>query len=162
MKFLETGYLDINDIKLPSGERFSKGPVAVIECVQQIPCNPCVDACPRGAITMGDSINNLPVVDFDKCNGCSLCVANCPGLAIFIVDRSGSEGKAVVGMPYEFLPLPEKEEEVILLNRTGEECGTGVVKRIRNSKAQDRTPVIFIEMNDELALNARFFRRKPQ
>ena len=160
MSYLETGYLTLEDIRLPSEERLLKGPVAVIECVQQIPCNPCVASCPRGAITMGDSINNLPVVDFEKCNGCSICVANCPGLAIFIVDKSYGENKALVGMPYEFLPLPEKEEEVVLLNRQGEECGTGIVKRIRNSKSQDRTPVIFIEVDKDLAMDVRFFRRK--
>jgi len=160
MKYIETGYLSLDDIRLPSDERLAQGPVAIIECVQQIPCNPCVDSCPRGAISMGDSINNVPVVDFNVCNGCSVCVANCPGLAIFIVDRSYGENTSLVGMPYEFLPLPEKDEEVILFSRKGEECGKGVVRRVRNSKAQDRTPVIFIEMDKDLALEARFFRRK--
>jgi len=29
----------------PSIERINKGPVAVIECFQNIPCNPCQTAC---------------------------------------------------------------------------------------------------------------------
>ena len=28
----------------------NQGPVAIIECVQEIPCDPCVDACRQGAI----------------------------------------------------------------------------------------------------------------
>ena len=38
---------------IPSEERMKLGPVACIECLQQIPCNPCEEACPRGAITVG-------------------------------------------------------------------------------------------------------------
>ena len=71
---------------LPLAERLQQGPVAVIECFQGIPCNPCADACPRGAITMLGSISELPDFDEAKCNGCGICVTSCPGLAIFIVD----------------------------------------------------------------------------
>lgn len=64
---------------IPSQERMKKGPVAVIECVQEIPCNPCENACPFGAIKIGDPITNLPVLDGEKCTGCGTCVAMCPG-----------------------------------------------------------------------------------
>ena len=157
--YLNKGYLDIDNIDVPAAERFEKGAVAIIECVQQIPCNPCVDACSRGAITIAGSINNIPVIDFEKCNGCSICVANCPGLAIFIIDETWTETHALIGMPSEFLPLPEKEEKVTLLDRAGEECGRGKVIKVRNTKAMDRTPIIFIEVEKNLAMIARFFRR---
>ena len=45
---------------LPTPERQRRGPVAVIECFQEIPCNPCADACPRGAITMPENISQRP------------------------------------------------------------------------------------------------------
>ena len=158
-EFLKKGYLNLDDIRQPEEDRFAKGAVAVIECVQKIPCNPCSDACPQGAITMKTSINDTPDIDFALCNGCGICVANCPGLAIFLIDKSYSETEALVGMPYEFRPLPEKEEKVTLLNRQGEACGEGVVKRVRNTKAMDRTPIVFIAMKKDLAMTARFFRR---
>ena len=45
------GYPTIDEIRenngWPSDERFAKGPVAICECVQEIPCNPCEAACPR-------------------------------------------------------------------------------------------------------------------
>ena len=42
---LYNGYPSMEEIRrangYPSEERFAKGPVAVTECVQEIPCNPC-------------------------------------------------------------------------------------------------------------------------
>ena len=160
MGYIEEGYLKIEDVTVPSRERLSKGSVAVIECVQKIPCNPCVDSCSRGAISMGDSINNIPVINFDLCNGCGLCVSNCPGLAIFLIDITVEDNKALIGMPYEFLPLPEKDETVHLLNRAGEICGEGMVAKVRNTKVQDRTPIVFLLVNREQVMDIRFFRRK--
>lgn len=157
--YLNKGYLALDDITVPAKERLAKGPVAVIECVQHIPCNPCKDACPRGAITIEGSINNTPVIDFDICNGCGICVACCPGLAIFLIDESRGGDTARVGLPYEFLPLPEKGEQVSLLNRAGEICGEGTVANVRNTKAMDRTPIVFIDMDRSLAMDVRFFRR---
>jgi len=53
MSYEETGVLTEDEIRkiLPPRERLERGPVAIIECVQPIPCNPCVEACKSGAIT---------------------------------------------------------------------------------------------------------------
>ena len=92
MALINTGYLEYEELsqiqKLPSDERYAKGPVAVIECVQEIPCNPCEAACRFGAIHIGDPITNLPTCSHDKCTGCGVCVSKCPGLAIFIVNKA--------------------------------------------------------------------------
>ena len=57
----------------------------VMECTQNIPCNPCQDACKRGCITIGKNITSLPVVDNEhECIGCGMCVASCSGQAIFL------------------------------------------------------------------------------
>lgn len=61
-----------------------KRPKAIIECYENIACNPCSTSCPFEAITIGKDINNLPVVDFNKCTGCGICAYSCPGLAIMI------------------------------------------------------------------------------
>ena len=47
----------------PSEERMSKGRVAVVECLQEIPCNPCESACKFGAIQIGENITALPCLD---------------------------------------------------------------------------------------------------
>ncbi len=37
----------------------------------------------------------------------AVCVSNCPGLSIVVVDETYSEKEALVKIPYEFLPLAE-------------------------------------------------------
>ena len=40
-----------------------------------IGCGLCAKNCPEGAITM---VDNLPVIDYDKCTNCLTCVGKCP------------------------------------------------------------------------------------
>ena len=40
--YKSTGIITKEDIAIPSEERLKKGPVVIIECVENIPCNPCV------------------------------------------------------------------------------------------------------------------------
>lgn len=160
MSYLVDGILALDDFRKPTRERLQKGRVAIIECVQHIPCNPCVDICAQQAIKIEGNITNLPVVDFEKCNGCTLCVANCPGLAIFTVTESVTEDTAEIGIPYEFLPLPEKGELVDGLDRQGKVVCEGRVRQVRNPKAFDRTPIVFLSVPKEFSMIVRFFKRK--
>lgn len=135
---LYDGYPSILEIKeannWPSEERFRRGPVAISECVQQIPCNPCEKSCPVHAIHVGSPITNTPRIDLDLCVGCGNCVALCPGLAIFVVDKTYSEQEATVTFPFEYLPQPVVGDEIQALNRAGEFVCTGRVVRIVNKK----------------------------
>ena len=144
---------------IPSAERRAKGPVACIECFQQIPCNPCEEACPRGAITVGDEITSLPHLDAEKCNGCGLCMTRCPGLAIFTVDESCAGGRARVSFPYEYVPLPEKGQEIACTDREGRFVTEGTVYQVRTSKAFDHTAIVTVEIPKEYSMEVRFIRR---
>ena len=95
---IQTGIPSAEDILTvtPSEERFAKGPVAIAECFQKIPCNPCMMACVKKAIRVEPDINQTPRVDFDVCNGCGVCLTRCPGLAIFIVDKTYSDTEALI------------------------------------------------------------------
>jgi Fe-S-cluster-containing hydrogenase component 2 len=130
-------------------ERLKEGPVAVIECFQRIPCNPCATSCKRGAIVPFEDINDLPEIDHVKCNGCSLCVFNCPGLAIMVIDYNYSDEQVSFKIPYEFLPLPEVGEEVVGLDRQGEEICKATIVKVMNSKVMDRTPLITVAVEKE-------------
>lgn len=153
----KTGIPTAEDLQkvMPSAERLARGPVAIIECFQKIPCNPCSRACPRGAIRPMEDINELPQIDFEKCNGCALCVARCPGLAIFVVDMSYSEDQALVKLPWEFLPVPETGAVVKGLNRAGEEVGEATVVRVQDAAALDKTLVVHLAVPKELAMEVR-------
>jgi len=144
---------------VPSKERMAKGRVAVIECVQEIPCNPCENACRLGAITIGDQITDLPVLHEEKCTGCGLCVANCPGLAITIVDMTYSEKEAVIEFPFEYLPLPGAGDIVDAVNRAGEVMCKGTVTSVRKLKSFAGTAVVGIAVPKEFADEVRSMKR---
>jgi len=143
---------------LPPPRRLEKGPVAIIECLQDIPCDPCVSACPTKAIKMKEGITDKPLLDFEACTGCGLCIAKCPGLAIFVINMKHSAGKATVSMSYELLPVPEKDQEVTALDRAGKVVGKVKVVRVINPPAYDRTAVVTVEVPADQVNNIRAIR----
>jgi Fe-S-cluster-containing hydrogenase component 2 len=151
----QLGYLPLEVIKkqiaLPSKERMEKGPVVIIECVEDIPCDPCVESCNTKAI-IKESLTAAPIVDYEKCTGCALCVAFCPGLAIFVVDCS-REDKALVYIPYEMLPAPQKGDRGDGLDRSGKRIGSAEVAKVR--KGNRGTTVLGILVEKDLAMNVR-------
>ncbi len=159
MAIEDKGYLTIDELKcrqkMPTEARYKMGPVAVIECVQEIPCNPCEAACPKNAIVIGEPITKLPVLDESACIGCGICIAKCSGLAIFVVDKSGETGMSRVSFPYEYFPLPQKGDTVHALSRSGEIMCDAKVTSVVNPKSYDHTPVITIEVPTEMADEVR-------
>ncbi len=139
----------------PSLKRFQEGSVAIIECIEEIPCDPCESACPAGAIKIGSSITNLPVLDEDKCTGCGLCISSCPGLAIFVLNLNYTDESALVSFPFEFLPLPKVGEEVSAIDREGRTVCKGKVVKILNKRKQDYSPVVSISIPKKYALVVR-------
>lgn len=159
MEYWNKGYITSNELiemaPTPPALRIRKGPVAILECPQLIPCNPCESACPVGAIWVGTPVTNIPALDSEACTGCGLCVSACPGLAIFIVDGA----KGVVGIPFEFLPLPQVGEEVLCLDRLGKAKCRGKVVKVKANKRQDRTSVVYIKVPEELVMEVRNIKR---
>lgn len=131
--------------KFPPVERINMGPVAVVECYKEIPCNPCQTACRFDAIKVGEDINNIPALNPDNCTGCAICLSKCPGLAIIIVDGSKSEETVQIRIPYEFIPLPKAGDVVKGLDREGRHIADVKVVSVLNPKSFDRTPVITVE-----------------
>lgn len=137
-----------------------KGMKACIECAQQIPCNPCEKVCPRGAIHIGENITNCPTLDRRRCNGCGICMAKCPGQAIFGVDEDFSPETALVRFPYEFLPLPQKGQTVRCTDRKGRYVTEGTVRQVSVPQSFDHTPLITVEVPKACAKKVRFMDRK--
>ena len=146
----------------PDLERLQKGGVAVIECVQDIPCNPCELACRQGAIRVGLPITNLPVLNEEDCSGCGLCIAACPGLAVFVVDLNYSETEAIVTFPYEYLPVPQVGDVVEAVGREGEPVTKGRVTRVQNPLSFNRTAVVTIAVPKEYGGVVRSITRRRE
>lgn len=156
-----TGVPSADDLQkvTPPEERRAKGPVVMVECFERIPCDPCHYSCRSGAIKEFKDINDIPEVDWDKCTGCGLCVAACPGLAIFVIDETAGDTECLIAMPHEFTPLPAKGEAVDLLDRAGVVLSRGAVERVIPGRKPAGTPVVWVRGPRELALVARSFRR---
>lgn len=163
MSLILTGYLEYEELSsiqtLPTEDRFAKGAVAIIECVQEIPCNPCEAACKFGAIHVGEPITNLPTLLEEKCVGCGVCVSKCPGLAIVIVNKIYSKSSATVAFPYEYFPTPVVGEKRNAVNRKGEIICEGVIVKVTNPTSYDHTPVVTVEIPKEFADEVRSIER---
>ncbi len=141
----------------PDEKRLNKGPVVIVECIEDIPCDVCESGCPLGIICIGKPITNIPTVDHDKCTGCKICITSCPGLAIFVVDKSFSKKEAVISIPYEYLPIPKKGSLVKATNRYGMIITEGKVLEV--SSAKDHTIIVSIVIPKQFIHEVRSIKR---
>lgn len=120
----------------------------LIRCMQEIPCNPCIEACPNRCITMPGSILSLPEFN-GECIGCGSCVLACPGLAINLVidDYDAKKEKALLLMPYEFI------NDIIPLGKTvtttdmeGNVVGKGKVIAYKTKESQNYRRLLLLEV----------------
>ena len=155
----ERGYFTRDEVMrlpgCPPQERLTGRRVAVVECGHEIPCNPCETSCARGALKVGEPITSLPVLDADLCDGCGTCMADCPGLAIFVVDLTRDDGHAELWLPHEFLPVPAPGDAVALRDRVGAVVGQGEVTKVRRNKRLNRTTIVQVLVPAELAMDVR-------
>lgn len=145
---------------LPSEERRKKGPYALFECFQNIPCNPCYTACKFHAVKPLTTITDTPETYFDNCVGCGACILACPGLAAFVIDESYSDTESLVKIPYEYMPLPEKDSVVDGVNRIGE-----AVCRVRVDKVvttKNKTSIVTLIVPKEYTHVVRGIRLKEE
>lgn len=98
-------------------------------------------------------VNAIPMMNFDKCIGCGKCIGICPGLAVFVVKIK--DGKALISLPYEFLPVPKVGSKVKALDREGKIVGDAIVKRVIE---KGKTMTITIEAREDLAMDIRNIR----
>lgn len=160
MNLLTKGFVAADEIWRFPGVTVQKGIHPVIECTQNIPCNPCQDACAKHCIKIGSCITALPQVENPSpCTGCGLCVASCSGQAIFLVNESFESGFASVTLPYEFLPLPAAGDKGTALDRSGSPVCDAEVVSVRTSPAFDHTNLLTMKVPVDYAMSARFFKK---
>ncbi|MDR1066089.1 MAG: FAD-dependent oxidoreductase [Clostridiales bacterium] len=160
VSLLKKGYVNDEEIARFTSASETPGFRPIIECTQNIPCNPCRDVCPRNCIKV-ESITALPRLnEYNACSGCGLCVASCPGQAIFLVNGDVGGGFANVTLPYEFLPLPKEGDRGVALGRDGQVVCEAWVSKAQISSAFDKTNLLTIKVPAEMAGKARFFKSK--
>jgi len=130
--------------KFPTIEQLAK-PKAILECYEDIPCNPCQSACPFDAIIIGDNMNNQPILQVDRCTGCGICVAYCPGLAIVVAQLSNNQ--AIFKIPYELSPQPKVNEIWYGLNRNGDIIGDATILQVTQRSNQNKTAIVTVSVN---------------
>lgn len=156
---LKNGYVADDEVARFPGVTHRTGVHPVIECTQNIPCNPCQDACPKGCISIGSNITSLPIAVADAdCINCGMCVASCSGQAIFLVDEDCGDGTATVTIPYEFLPLPAEGTMGAALGRDGKRVCEAAVVSVKSAKAYDKTHLLTMRVPKAFAMKARFFK----
>lgn len=156
---LKKGYVADDEVERFPGVTHRVGIHPVIECTQNIPCNPCQDACPKGCISIGANITSLPIaVEGSECINCGMCVASCSGQAIFLIDEDSGDGMATVTIPYEMLPLPDAGTKGDALGRDGSRVCDAEVVNVKSVKAFDKTNLLTIKVPKEFAMKARFFK----
>lgn len=158
---LSHGYVADDEIERYPGVTHSVGIHPVIECTQNIPCNPCQDACPKHCIKIGSNITSLPAIDeSNACIGCGMCVASCSGQAIFLINEDDGKGFAEITLPYEFLPLPKKGDKGVALSRAGKAICDAEVVGVKSLKAFDKTNLLTIKVDKKYAMQARFYKEE--
>ncbi|MEI6079763.1 MAG: FAD-dependent oxidoreductase [bacterium] len=130
----------------------------IIDCPQDIPCNPCEMSCPARAIIVGDEINQQPNYDPSKCVGCGKCLAACPGRAILLVQYNYTDKTSRVCLPFEFLPEPKKGELVELLDKEGSFVCKGTVLATKFFDNKERCSIVEIELPKDKAFSVRSYR----
>jgi thioredoxin reductase/Na+-translocating ferredoxin:NAD+ oxidoreductase RNF subunit RnfB/bacterioferritin-associated ferredoxin len=107
----------------------------IINCYEEIPCNPCISICPVNAIVLEERLGNImdiPVYT-EGCTGCQLCVAICPGLAITLA-RKLDENQGEVVLPHEYVPNFQKGSTIPLMDMNGNFLENGIVTKVNFNK----------------------------
>lgn len=159
INLLRHGYLTENELEVFPDRLVKKVSVhPVIECTQNIPCNPCQDVCPQNCIDIGEDITSLPVINTQKkCIGCGLCVANCPGQAIFLVESMSDNDRVTI--PYEFLPFPVIGDEGNGCDRSGKAVCRVEIIAVQNILSNDHTCLVTMAVPPSMGNTVRFYKK---
>jgi Fe-S-cluster-containing hydrogenase component 2 len=130
----------------------------LINCLQKIPCNPCVKICPNNCINIKGDLMNIPEFS-GNCTGCSLCVAICPGLAITLIDMRIDKNYPLVTLPCELnCDLILKDNKYDLTDIQGNIIGNGIIESIKENRLFKKTRLVTFKTDKKTALKTAGFQ----
>ncbi len=147
----------VHDAKITGG---SGARYPVFRCFQEIPCNPCIDVCPKNSISIPSGlITGLPAFS-GECTGCGKCASICPGLAITIVREDYDETRklALVTVPFEMNRALVRTGDVVdAVDASGAPACKARISAVRDRKFQDRRLLVELEVPFEKRLDVAGF-----
>lgn len=137
-----------------------EGVYPVFHCVQEIPCNPCVHACPLDLIKIDSSdIRKQPKIEsIEACIGCAKCLVNCSGLAITLVDYRKSQDTVRITLPCEFTQEQIGRNPLDLVDMNGNALGTYEIVSFKYLKNNNHTRIIQFDVKPEIAQKVAGFK----
>lgn len=132
----------------------------IIRCVEEIPCDPCTDSCPRQSIKIPeDSVMGFPIFEGD-CIACGRCVAICPGLAVNLIkpDYDEEQRTSLLILPYELDDRDLAEGRTVkTVDMEGNQVGEGRIVAYRTSPFPDQRKLVSIEVPKDDAFKVAGF-----
>lgn len=125
----------------------------LVDCPQEIPCDPCVKACSTGAISMDEGMCGKPRITEGQCNGCLSCLEVCPVSCIYLMEKR--EGETLMTLALDRLPRLSKGDEVILKDGNGKDLGRGRVIKSRAAQKDKGLRILTLKVPAEVAGSVR-------
>jgi ferredoxin len=140
--------------------------VASVECIEPIPCNTCMTACPEGAIEIGRVPREAKVLTESKCFSCGVCVASCPSSAIVMMHEKGEHATSSLVLPWRGARPWKVGEFAVAVNRRGESLGNVRVTALPTPPAtgtgiHQPSRLVQVDVPTHLLWEVRGLRRKP-
>ena len=137
-------------------------PIASVECFEEIPCNICHTVCPVNAIETGRVPRLKPVLDENKCTGCTLCLNACPSASIAMFQERDEHPLSSLTLSWRGERAWKQGELATLLNRKGETLGSARITGLPEVPAGE-PQLVQLDVPTHLVWEARSLRHpKPE
>lgn len=128
----------------------------LIDCPERIACDVCAAVCDRGVIRVKQTVTNRPeVVNEGNCRNCGLCVAHCPGQAVFLVSETGPDGQCRITLPYELDEEAVRGRGLLAVDNRGQPLGPARLIRVWQSERFNNTCLLEVSVSGAIASRVR-------
>ncbi len=128
---------------------------ASIECMEEIACRQCHEACPESAIDLGEIPRHSPILSESRCTACGLCLSACPSSIPVLMHADAERSFSKLTLPWHGSAKISQGAFVRLLNRRGETLGQARVSRVEEPQGERAIPLVEVDVPAHLLWEAR-------